>query len=307
MKPTILFMGTDIHSATILDYLIKENYPIVACVSQPDKPQGRKKVLTPTKVKSLAQEHNIEVYQPISIKNDYQPLLDLDYDILLTVAYGQIIPQVLLDHAKVCNVNVHYSLLPRYRGCSPVQSAIKDGCRETGVSIMEMVKKMDAGQVYVQASCPIAEDDTTTTLFKKLNKLAIELLPDALEKIINDPNSGEIQDEDVVTFTSMITKEDEHITGNKDVITTYNQIRSLLDEPSCYFMVNNERYKILACSYNQESSIVNAISYIANDSIWLGCIDGNIVVNEIQPAGKKPMSVKQFLNGTKLQVGDQLE
>lgn len=307
MKPTILFMGTDIHSATILDYLIKENYPIVACVSQPDKPQGRKKVLTPTKVKSLAQEHNIEVYQPISIKNDYQPLLDLTYDILLTVAYGQIVPQVLLDHAKVCNVNVHYSLLPQYRGCSPVQSAIKDGCRETGVSIMEMVKKMDAGQVYVQASCPIAEDDTTTTLFNKLNKLAIELLPDALEKIINDPNSGEIQDEDAVTFTNMITKEDEHITGNKDVITTYNLIRSLLDEPSCYFMVDNVRYKILACSYNQESSIVNAISYITNDSIWLGCVDGNIVVNEIQPAGKKPMSVKQFLNGAKLQVGDQLE
>ena len=305
MKPTILFMGTDIHSATILDYLIKEKYPIVACVSQPDKPQGRKKVLTPTKVKSLA--HNIEVYQPISIKTNYQPLLDLDYDVLLTVAYGQIIPQVLLDHAKVCNVNVHYSLLPKYRGCSPVQSAIKDGCRETGVSIMEMVKKMDAGQVYVQASCPIAEDDTTTTLFNKLNKLAIELLPDALEKIINDPNSGEIQDEDDVTFTSMITKEDEHITGNKDVIVTYNQIRSLLNEPSCYFMVDNVRYKILACSYNLESSIVNAISYITNDSIWLGCVDGNIVVKEIQPAGKKPMSVKQFLNGAKLQVGDQLE
>ena len=172
---------------------------------------------------------------------------------------------------------------------------------------MEMVKKMDAGQVYVQASCSIVEDDTTTTLFNKLNKLAIELLPDALEKIIDDPNSGEIQDENAVTFTSMITKEDEHITCNKDVITTYNQIRSLLNEPSCYFMVDNVRYKILACSYNQESSIVNAISYIANDSIWLGCVDGNIVVNEIQPAGKNPMSVKQFLNGAKLQVGDQLE
>lgn len=307
MKPKILFMGTDIHSATILDFLIKENYPIVACVSQPDKPQGRKKILTPTKVKSLAQEHNIDVYQPISIKTDYQPLLDLDYDILLTVAYGQIIPQALLDHAKVCNVNVHYSLLPQYRGCSPVQSAIKDGCSETGVSIMEMVKKMDAGQVYVQAHCPIDEDDTTTTLFNKLNKLAIELLPDALDKIINDPNSGAIQNEDAVTFTSMITKEDEHITGNRDVITTYNQIRSLLDEPSCYFMVDNVRYKILACRYNHESSVVNAISNITNDSIWLGCVDGNIVVEQIQPAGKKPMSVKQFLNGAKLQVGDQLE
>lgn len=307
MKPKILFMGTDIHSATILEFLIKENYPIVACVSQPDKPQGRKKVLTPTKVKSLAQDHNIDVYQPVSIKTDYQPLLDLDYDILLTVAYGQIIPQGLLDHAKVCNVNVHYSLLPQYRGCSPVQSAIKDGCSETGVSIMEMVKKMDAGQVYVQAPYPIAEDDTTTTLFNKLNNLAIELLPDALEQIVNDPNSGEVQDEAAVTFTSMITKEDEHITGNKDVITTYNQIRSLLDEPSCYFMIDNVRYKILTCSYNQESSIVNAISNITNDSIWLGCVDGNIVVNEIQPAGKKPMSVKQFLNGAKLQVGDQLE
>lgn len=308
MEPKILFMGTDVHSQTILEALIAQGYNIIGCVSQPDKVQGRKKVLTPTCVKQTAQAHGIPVYQPINIKTDYHELLNLDYDLLLTVAYGQIIPQVLLDHARVCNINVHYSLLPKYRGCSPVQSAIFNGELVTGVSIMEMVSKMDAGQVYLQKEVFIDETDTTTTLFDKLNQVAIEMLPTAINKIVVDPMCGQMQNEDDVTFTHMITKEDEHIVCDKSVETTYNQIRSLLDTPGCYFMVNNERYKIINAHINLESSVVNCISNITKDSIWLGCSDGNIVVTGIQPAGKKPMLVKQMLNGkVNFTIGDHLE
>lgn len=307
MDTKILFMGTDQHSGVILKYLIDNNYNIVGCVSQPDKPQGRKKTLTPTVVKSIALEHNIDVYQPVDIKTDYHELLDIDYDVMLTVAYGQIIPVELLNHTKGLNVNVHYSLLPLYRGASPVQSAISNGDKVTGISIMEMVKKMDAGDIFLQKEIQISQDDTTSTLFDKLNAKACELLDQFFDDFVNGNVKRISQEEDKVTYTRMINKEDEHINFNQHVDEVYNKIRSLLDYPGCYFMIGDNRYKIIKCHKDYDSSIIGAVSEMDKTGIYLGCEGGNIVVEEIQPAGKKPMDVKSYLNGkSDIKSGDVL-
>lgn len=308
MNTKILFMGTDQHSGFILRYLLENNYNIVGCVSQPDKVQGRKKELTPTVVKTIANEYNINVYQPANIKTDYQELLDIDYDVMLTVAYGQIIPEELLNNTKGLNVNVHYSLLPLYRGASPVQSAISNGDKTTGISIMEMVKKMDAGDVFIQEQMEIEKNDTTTTLFEKLNTKACKLLDQFFIDFENDKIKRTKQEEDKVTYTKMITKEDEHINFSINVDEVYNKIRSLLDYPGCYFMINDNRYKIIECHKDYNSSIIGSISNVDKSGIYLGCEGGNIVVTKLQPAGKKPMDIKSYLNGkSELSIGDMLD
>lgn len=304
MKPRILFMGTDSHSGYILNFLLNHNFNVVAVVSQPDKQQGRKKQIVPTIVKQIAINNDIPIYQPDNLSKNYHDLLEIEYDVLLTVAYGQIVPNELLKHTKVINLNVHYSLLPKYRGSSPVQSAILNGDEKTGVSLMEMVEKLDAGDIYVQEEVEINQKYTATELFGTLNDLACQMLLKNLDEIVNNKIKSRKQNEELATYCKKISKNDEHINFNDDVVNVYNHIRSLLDNPGCYFMVNDVRYKIHKAEYELANSTPNKVIKLDKNGLKIGCKNGNIIITKLQPAGKKPIDINNYVNGSKICVND---
>ena len=180
-QKNIVFLGTPEFAAFILEGLLQSNYNIIAVVSQPDKPVGRKRILTPTPVKEVALKYNIPVFQPASLRKDYEFLKTMDIDMLITAAYGQILPKEVLKLAKINNINVHASLLPLHRGGAPIHRAIINGDKVTGVTIMEMIDKMDAGLMYAQKEFAIDNNINTTQLFKKLQVVGKDLLLEVLD------------------------------------------------------------------------------------------------------------------------------
>ena len=303
----ILFMGTAKFSADILMHLIENNYNVVAAVSQPDKPFGRKREIKRTEVANICDSYNIKVFQPENIKKDYSLLKTVDFDVIISAAYGQIVPQEVLDMPSIIAINVHGSLLPKYRGASPIQYSLLNGDSITGITIMEMVKKMDAGDIIHQEELQIEEEDNTLTLFNKLTKTATIALDKSLENIFNNDFTKIKQDENYVSYCPMISKDMEHITFDDSVDNVFNKIRSLAPNPGGYFIFNNKRYKMIRITRNYDTSIVNTISKINKEGIEIGCIDGNIIIKEIKAEGKKVMNIEQFVNGnSELSIGDYL-
>lgn len=206
----VIFMGTPDFSTTILEMLIKE-HEVIAIVTQPDRPVGRKRVLTPPPVKKVALEHDIAVYQPEKLKGseELEALLQLDSDLIVTAAFGQLLPEVLLEKPKYGPINVHASLLPKYRGGAPIHQAIIDGETETGITIMYMVKKLDAGNIIAQQAIGITEDDNVGTMHDKLSILGADLLQKTLPDILEGKNQSIPQDDSKATFASNISRADE--------------------------------------------------------------------------------------------------
>lgn len=294
----VVFMGTPEFASNVLEGLFNANYNIVGVVSQPDKEVGRKRVLTPSPCKLCAIKHNIKVFTPNKIKQDYKDILDLDPDLIITCAYGQIIPKELLDYPKFKCINTHGSLLPRGRGGAPIQHALIDGDIKTGISLMFMNEKMDEGDILYQKEILIDDLDTNTTLFNKLSNLALEMLLEFLPKYFNNDYKSTKQDNSLATYTYNLTKEDEFISFNHDTKTVYNHIRGLLDNPGCYFKVNNKKYKILKAHY--EICDVNDSNYIIGlekDYYRINAINGFIKIYSIKPEGKNEMDGKSFFNG----------
>ena len=212
MKDTrIVFMGTKEFSEVVLSSLIENNYNIVLVVSQKDKEKTRKGTLIPTNTKALAEKHNIKVFQPDKIKEDYQTIIDTKPDLIITCAYGQFIPKEVLDLPKYGSINVHASLLPKYRGGAPIQRALINGDKTTGITIMYMDAKMDTGDIISSAKLNIEEEDTSDSLFEKLSHLGASLLEETLPSIINRTNKKEKQNEEEATYAYNITKEEELI------------------------------------------------------------------------------------------------
>ena len=230
----ILFMGTASFSSCVLKKLLETNYNVIAVVTQPDRLVGRKKVLTMPEVKEVALKHDILVYQPQSIKNDYQDLLALKPDLIITAAYGQMIPEAILNLPSLGCINVHASLLPKYRGGAPVHYAIINGEEVTGVTIMYMVKKMDAGNIISQEEVKIAPDETTGELYERLSNVGAKLLVETLPSIINKTNASIEQDENLVTYAPVISHEQEKIDFNQSVKQVYNHVRGLNPWPGAY-------------------------------------------------------------------------
>lgn len=300
----IVYMGTPEFSATVLTYLIAKGYKPSLVVTQPDKPVGRKKIITPTPVKKIAIENNIEVFQPIKIKEDFQKIIDIKPDVIITAAYGQIIPKEVLAAPRILPINVHGSLLPKYRGGAPIQYSILNGDKKTGITIMQMVQKMDAGAIISQDEVEITIDDNLETLYSKLTPLACELLVKTLPSIENETYTLTQQKEELVTYSPTISKEDEHLNFEDNVIDVYNKIRALSPIPGTYCYIKGKRYKIYGAKFNNECSIVNTIMSINNELV-IGCTDGCISVTDIQPEGKGKMSIKEFLNGkVEIEIGD---
>ena len=294
----IIFLGTPEFATGILT-LLDKYYEVVLVVTKADA-RGNHNKLIESPVKIKAKELGLNIFQPVSLKDDYKPLLDAKADMLITAAYGQFIPGKLLEQFKY-KLNVHASLLPKRRGGAPIQRAIIEGDKETGVTIMQMERKMDAGCIYAQAKLPISQDDNSTTLFAKLAVLGRDLLIATLPDIISGKNKGQKQVEEDATFSYVLTKEDEKLNFNKQSLDVVNQIRGLALEPGAYFKFKDQPYKILKAKAVSTTSNANPGTIISlNKEMLIKTANGAISVLEIKPAGKKTMDIKNFLNGQRI-------
>lgn len=298
----IVFMGTPDFAVPVLEGLI-ENYNVVLVVSQPDKEVGRKRILTPTEVKKVALSHGIEVFQPEKIRNDYQKILDIKPDLIVTCAYGQIIPKEILDCPRLGCINVHGSLLPKLRGGAPIHHAIIDGLDETGMTIMYMDVKMDSGDIISQRSIKIEDDDTVETLWDKMSLLGRDLLLDTMPSIIDGTNQRIKQNEDEVTFGFNIKREEEHIDFNKTSREVFNQIRGLSPIPSAYAVFDDKEMKIYASIIGEKkyNGVPGEIVEITKKGIVVCTSDGSIILTEVKPFGKGRMAAVAYINGVKNQ------
>lgn len=296
----VLFMGTPEFSVNILNGLI-ENYNVVKVVSQPDKRIGRGKILTNTPVKEVALKNNISLFQPLNIKEEYKELMNLDIDLIVTCAYGQIIPSELINLPKYGAINVHASLLPKYRGGAPIQRSIMNGDKKTGISIMYMVDKMDAGDIISQEELVIENDDNLDTLSNKLSKLGTSLLLKTIPNIITNNINPIKQDESKVVYAKTIKREEEHLDFNDSSINIYNKIRSLANNPATYIILSDNIIKVYNSRIGESNKDgkIGEIINIYKDGIGIKCKDKEIILTVIKPSGKKKMLVKDYLNGIK--------
>lgn len=295
----VIFMGTPEFAVPILQMLI-ENSEVVLVVTQPDKEVGRKKEKKFPPIKELAIKNNIETFQPIKIKEDYKYILEKNPDIIITCAYGQIIPNELIETPKYGAINVHASLLPKLRGGAPIHHAIIDGYKKTGITIMYMSSKMDAGDIISQKEITINEKENVGTLHDKLSKIGTELLKETLPLIFEQKNERIKQNEEEVTFGYNITREEEKIDFNKTAEQVYNQIRGLNPFPLAYAILNEEETKIIEANINERTiGKVGEITEITKNSIIVKCKDKSIEITKIKPFGKRIMEVKDYLNGIK--------
>ena len=297
----VVFMGTPDFSVPILDALIK-NYKVKAVVTQPDKQVGRSGKIAKPPVKRLAEEHNIVVIQLNKIKEEYQEIIDLDPDLIVTCAYGQILPKELLDYPRLGCINVHASLLPKLRGGAPIHRAIIEGHSKSGVTIMYMAPGMDDGDIISQKEVEITDTDTASTLHDKLSKLGSELLIETLPSIIEGTNERIPQKERKVTFAPIIKPVDEKIDFSKTSREVYNQIRGLNSFPGAYFILDGKRFKVWESIIVDEyfpNKLDGEIVKIYKEGIGVKTHNGVIVLTVIQPEGKSRMNAKDYLNGLK--------
>ncbi len=294
----VVFMGTPDFAVNVLQGLI-DNYEVVGVVSQPDKKVGRKQILTNTPVKELALKYNIPVFQPVKIKEDYNDILALEPDIIITCAYGQIIPKAILDYPRLGCINVHASLLPKLRGGAPIHKAIIDGYKKTGITIMYMDVKMDNGDIISQNETEILDSDNLESLHDRLSIMGRDLLLETLPSIIEGTNNRIKQDEDEVTYAYNIKREEEHIDFNKSNREVFNLIRGLSPLPCANACLFDQEMKIIEskiCDTNYDG-LVGEIVEVGKDGIIVKCNTGSIVITKIKPFGKKIMDAYSYVNG----------
>lgn len=295
----IVFMGTPDFAVNVLDGLIKEyGDNIVGVVSQPDKKVGRHQVLTNTPVKELALKHNIEVIQPIKIREDYKGVLDFKPDIIITCAYGQIIPSEILDYPKYGCINVHASLLPKLRGGAPIHKAIIDGYSVTGVTIMYMDKAMDTGDMISKVEVPILDSDNLESLHDKLSIAGTKLLLDTLPSIIEGTNERIPQNNDDATYAYNIKREEEHIDFNKSSLEVFNLIRGLSPMPGANCLLDGVEFKIYDSFISKDyKGECGEIVDIVKNGIVVKTLDGSITITSLKPSGKSRMDAASYING----------
>lgn len=296
----VIFMGTPIFASIILDELIKK-YNVIMVVCQPDREKDRKGNIIYSPCKKLAIENNIQVFQPLKIRDEYQKILDMNPDIIITAAYGQIIPDIVLNYPKYGAINVHGSLLPKLRGGAPIHHAIINGDKEIGVTIMYMDKRMDAGDIISQRAIPLTNDMTLDIAYEKLAIIGRDLLIETIPSIINGTNNRIHQDENEVTFGYNITKEEEKINFDDTSMNVYNKIRGLSSVPGAYAIINNKRMKVYSSTISdiKSKNLPGVIEDIRNDGIYVNTKDYIIKLTDIKLEGKKRCQVHEFINGIK--------
>ena len=294
----IVFMGTPEFSKPILEALI-ENYDVELIVTQPDRHLGNK-VIEPI-IKKIGLANNIKVFQPQKIRKEYQEIIDLKPDMIITCAYGQIIPKALLDYPKYGAINIHASLLPKLRGGAPIHHAIIDGYDKTGITIMYMNDKMDEGDIILQKETQITDEDTTNSLHDRLSLIGRDLILEAIPKIVKGEIKRIKQNEEEATYGYNISREDEKINFLKTKREIFNQIRGLNSYPGAYTIFNGKILKVWESKIgtsNKEGQIGEIIN-IYDDGIGIKCSDGEIILTQVQLEGKKRQTAKEFINGHK--------
>jgi len=298
-KIKVLFMGTPDFCVPVLEGLI-ENYNVIGVVTQPDKEVGRNHEIKFSPIKEAALKNNIKVYQPIKIKQDYNFVLEIAPDIIVTCAYGQIVPLEVLKFPKYGCINVHASLLPKYRGGAPIHRSIIDGESKTGITIMYMDEHMDTGNIISSKEVLIDINDNVGTLHDKLSILGKELLLETLPSIIAGTNESIKQDDSLASYAPTIKREDELIDFSKPAIKVYNQIRGLNPFPVAYAVLDGKIIKVYN-SIIKENTYSNKktgeIVKIYDNGIGVCVADKEIVLTEIKPEGKRKMAAKDYLNG----------
>ncbi|MCP3026173.1 methionyl-tRNA formyltransferase [Halobacillus sp. A5] len=307
----IAFMGTPDFAVPVLRQLVEHNYEVVVVVTQPDRPKGRKKTLTPPPVKQAAEDMEIPVVQPEKIKNEYDQVLQYEPELIVTAAFGQILPEALLQYPKHGCINVHASLLPELRGGAPIHYSIIEGKPETGVTIMYMVKKLDAGDILTQVKVPIEDNDHVGTLHDKLARAGADLLMATLPPLLAGEITPEKQLEEEATFASNIKREQEKVDWSMDQQAIYNHIRGMHPWPVAYTYWNGKPLKIWwSVKVNQTyAQPAGTVVDFHEDGLVVASGDGKAIkITDLQPSGKKRMNGQAFLNGAgqAMQIGDRL-
>ncbi len=301
-------MGTPEFAAEALKALIEAGRDVVGVVSQPDKPKGRGLQMQPTAVKSVAVEHNIPTFQPETIKNgELQPFLDeVKPDIIIVAAYGKILPEYVLNFPKYGCVNAHASLLPEYRGAAPIQRAVIDGKKETGVTAMMMEKGLDTGDIILYEKVKIEDDDTADLLHDKLANIAGDVLLKTLKRFEEGNFETEKQDEARATYAHMLSKAEGKIDWSRKCGEVYNLIRGMDSWPMAYTYYKGKRFVPYECEKTEGKGKIGEIIAVGNDGIVACCGEGAIKIGAVKFDGKRKMSVKDYLVGNKVEIGDTL-
>ncbi|WP_088005883.1 methionyl-tRNA formyltransferase [Indiicoccus explosivorum] len=303
----VLFMGTPAFSVPILRMLAEEGYDIVAAVTQPDRPVGRKKIMTPPPVKEEAERLGIPVLQPerVRSRNELEEVLKLEPDLIVTAAFGQILPKELLDSPRFGAVNVHASLLPEYRGGAPIHQAVMDGKTETGVTLMYMAEALDAGDIIAQKTVPIGPDDDTGSMFGKLSIAGRDLLKETLPAILDGTNSRIPQDDSQATYARNISREQERIDWTRPASQIHDHVRGLRPWPVAYTTLSDSNVKVWDTEKTEMTGNGKPGEIIGSDStgIYVQTGEGVIILTEIQPAGKKRLPAKDLANNPKFGKG----
>lgn len=297
-KLKMIFMGTPEFGLLSLQKL-NEVYDIIAVVCQPDKPSNRGEIKF-SKIKEFALNNNIEVLQPINIKENVKEIINLKPDMIVTCAYGQIIPKELLDYPKYGCINIHASLLPKLRGGAPIHRAIIEGHTSSGITIMKMAPKMDAGDIISQESIPILDEDTAGSLHDKLSILASDLIIKTIPTIIDGTATYTKQDESKVTFGFNISREDEHVDFHNTTREVVNKIRGLNPWPGSYVYLSGKIVKLWKARRGDvfySNDVSGQIIAIYDDGIGVKTENGEVIITELQLEGKRKMTAKEFLNG----------
>jgi len=303
----VIFMGTPEFSLDVLEGLIN-NTNVIGVVTQPDRVVGRDKEVSFSPVKKMAMEHNIEVFQPEKIRKDYDWVINKNPDMIVTCAFGQIIPEVILNCPKYGCINVHASLLPKLRGGSPLHHAIIDGYDKTGVTIMFMDKGMDTGDIILQKEIDILDTDTVGTIHDKLKIIGRDLLLEVIPMIISGTNPRIKQNEEEVTICKNISHEEEIIDFNDTCRNIFNKVRGMNPFPVTSFVLNDKVYKIYMVHYEVTDHYKNKtngeIVIVNKNELGIKCSDGIIYLDELKKEGKKKMNIKDFLNGSDIREGN---
>ena len=303
----IVFMGTPDFAVGALEALVEAGHDVAAVVTQPDKPKGRGKEMQVTPVKACAMKHNIEVFQPVKIKTPeaVEILKGYGADLFVVAAFGQILSKEILDMPKFGCVNIHASLLPKYRGAAPIQWAILDGEKETGVTIMQMNEGLDTGDMLTKVIVPIEDTDTGESLFDKLAEAGAKLLIETIPQIEAGTLNPQPQDDSLSTYAKMIKKEMGYIDWNKEAIVLERLVRGMNSWPSAYTHFNGKTLKVweAAVEVSESKAAPGSVVEVTKDSIKVQTGQNWLVLKQIQLEGKKRMDVAAFLLGYKVEVG----
>lgn len=292
----IIFMGTPQIAADVLQALINAGANVIMAVTQPDRKTGRKQILTPTPVKVLAEQHDIPVFQPARLRQEPETVLKARPDLIVTCAYGQLVPDEILD-ACLC-VNLHGSILPEYRGGAPIQRAIWDGKTETGMTLMKMASRMDAGDIDRILTVPITEEDDSGTIFKKLGQAAGQLITEELDTLLSGQATFTPQDEQKATLAPVIKKEEEKIDLAQSDQRILGQIRALAPHPGAYLIAAGKKFKILKARLQPgHEAPVHTFVKLGKHELGLQLADHVLILESVQFQGKPVMDIKTFMNG----------